>query len=127
MANLSLWILLFPLLGFIILGLSGRFIQRSAVLAVAWGACGLAFLCAVINFFSMLGTPVSGRVSDQVVFNWLTSGTGNGPSLTISFGQYLDPLSMTMLLVVTGVGLLIHIYSAGYMEEDPGFGAFSLT
>jgi NADH-quinone oxidoreductase subunit L len=124
MGNLSLWVLLFPLLGFIILGLSGRFIQRSAVLAVAWSACGLAFLCAAINFFSMLGTPVSGRVSDQVVFNWLTSGTGNGPSLTISFGQYLDPLSMTMLLVVTGVGLLIHIYSAGYMEEDPGFWRF---
>src|SRR5947207_1704797 len=124
MANLSLWILLFPLLGFIILGLSGRFIQRSAVLAVAWGACGLAFLCAVINFFSMLGTPVSGRVSDQVVFNWLTSSIGNGPLLTISFGQYLDPLSITMLLVVTGVGLLIHIYSAGYMEEDPGFWRF---
>src|SRR5947199_1523196 len=124
MANLSLWVLLFPLLGFIILGLSGRFIQRSAVLAVAWGACGLAFLFAVINFFSMLGTPVSGRVSDQVTFNWLTSGIGNGPSLTISFGQYLDPLSMTMLLVVTGVGLLIHIYSAGYMEEDPGFWRF---
>jgi len=124
MANLSLWILLFPLLGFIILGLLGRFIQRSAVLAVAWGACGLAFLLAVINFFSMLGTPVSQRVSDQVVFNWLTSGTGNGPSLTISFGQYLDPLSITMLLVVTGVGLLIHIYSAGYMEEDPSFWRF---
>jgi NADH-quinone oxidoreductase subunit L len=124
MANLSLWVLLFPLLGFIILGLSGRFLQRSAVLAVAWGACGLAFLCAVISFFSMLGTPVSGRVSDQVVFNWLTSGTGNGPLLSINFGQYLDPLSRTMLLVVTGVGLLIHIYSAGYMEEDPGFWRF---
>ena len=124
MANLSLWVLLFPLLGFIILGLSGRFIQRSAVLAMAWGACGLAFLFAVINFFSMLGTPVSGRISDQVTFNWLTSGIGNGPSLTISFGQYLDPLSITMLLVVTGVGLLIHIYSAGYMEEDPGFWRF---
>ena len=124
MANLSLWVLLFPLLGFIILGLSGRFLQRSAVLAIAWGACGLAFLCAVINFFLMLGTPVSGRVSDQVVFNWLTSGGGNGPLLSLSFGQYLDPLSMTMLLVVTGVGLLIHIYSAGYMEEDPGFWRF---
>src|SRR5947199_1901038 len=124
MANLSLWVLLFPLLGFIILGLSGRFIQRSAVLAVAWGACGLAFLFAVINFFSMLGTPVSGRVSDQVTFNWLTSGIGNGPPLIISFGQYLDPLSMTMLLVVTGVGLLIHIYSAGYMEDDPSFWRF---
>src|SRR5271157_611554 len=124
MANLSLWVLLFPLLGFIVLGLAGRFLQRSAVLAVAWGACGLAFLCALINFLSMLGTPVSGRVSDQVVFNWLASGTSDAPLLTINFGQYLDPLSMTMLLVVTGVGLLIHIYSAGYMEEDPGFWRF---
>ncbi len=124
MVNLSLGILLFPLLGFIILGLLGRFMQRPAVLTVAWGACGLAFLFAVINFFSMLATPVSGQVSDQITFNWLTSGSGNGPLLTINFGQFLDPLSMTMLLVVTGVGLLIHIYSAGYMEEDPSFWRF---
>ncbi len=119
MANLSLWVLLFPLLGFIILGLFGRFLTRPMILGVAWGACGLAFLFAVSNFFSMLGTPAAQRVSDATVFNWVTSG-----GLTINFGQLLDPLSMTMLLVVTGVGLLIHIYSVGYMADDPSFWRF---
>lgn len=125
MTNLSLWVLLFPLLGFIVLGLLGRFLPRGAILWVGWGACGLAFLFAAVNFFIMLGTNAASRTSDQPVFNWLTSsGNGQGPALAINFGQYLDPLSMTMLLVVTGVGLLIHIYSAGYMEDDPGFWRF---
>jgi NADH-quinone oxidoreductase subunit L len=119
MANLSLWILLFPLLGFLILGLLGRFMSRTAIQTVAWGACGLAFLFAVFNLISMLGTPAASRVSDQIGYTWAVSGT-----LTISFGQLLDPLSMTMLLVVTGVGLLIHIYSAGYMADDPSFWRF---
>src|SRR5579859_1566796 len=121
MANLSLWILLFPLLGFLILGTVGRFMSRTAIRTVAWGACGLAFLFAVFNLISMLQTPVASRVSDQVVYTWIGY---QSHSLMISFGQLLDPLSMTMLLVVTGVGLLIHIYSAGYMADDPGFWRF---
>jgi NADH-quinone oxidoreductase subunit L len=116
MINLSLLVLLFPLAGFVILGLAGRVLPKGAILAVAWGACGLAFICAVISFFSMLATPVAGRSVDQVYYSWVSSG-----SFHVNFGQLLDPLSATMLLVVTGVGLLIHIYSAGYMEDDPGF------
>ncbi|HEU5228678.1 MAG TPA: NADH-quinone oxidoreductase subunit L [Ktedonobacteraceae bacterium] len=119
MTNLSFGVLLLPLLGFIILGLLGRFMSRGAILAVAWGACGLAFLFAALGFLSMLATPVSGRTSDPTIYTWVVSGT-----LQISFGQLFDPLSATMLLIVTGVGLLIHIYSAGYMEEDPGFWRF---
>ncbi len=123
MANLSLWVLLFPLLGFIILGLLGRFMSRTAILAVGWGACGLAFLFAASNFFSMLGTTGT-RLSDQTTYAWLASGSNTSFPLSINFGQYLDPLTITMLLVVTGVGLLIHIYSAGYMADDPGFWRF---
>ena len=119
MTNLSLWVLLFPLLGFIILGLAGRLMTRPVILAVGWGACGLAFLFALANFISMTGTPTSGRVSDAVIYPWVGAG-----SFSLNFGLLLDPLSMTMLLVVTGVGLLIHIYSAGYMEDDPGFWRF---
>ncbi|GER87839.1 NADH-quinone oxidoreductase subunit L [Dictyobacter vulcani] len=119
MTNLSLWVLLLPLLGFIILGLAGRFMPRTAILAVGWGACGLAFLCAAISFFSMLATPAAQRTSDQVVYHWISAGT-----FSLDFGLLLDPLSMTMLLVVTGVGLLIHIYSAGYMADDPSFWRF---
>jgi NADH-quinone oxidoreductase subunit L len=128
MANLTLWVLLLPLLGFVILGVGGRFLPRTAILTVAWGACGLAFLCALISFLSMRGIPFAQadtRVLDQHGFAWLVSGGANGtPQLNIDFGQLLDPLSAVMLLVVTGVGLLIHIYSAGYMDEDPGFWRF---
>src|SRR6266700_3874669 len=67
MTNLTPWVLLMPLLGFIILGLTGRVLSRTAILAVALGACGLAFLLAAFSFFSMLGTtPASARFSDHV-------------------------------------------------------------
>ncbi len=123
MINLSPLVLLMPLLGFIILGLVGRALPRPLILAVAWGGCGLAFLFATISFFSMLGTPVANRTSDLVLYTWVSSNDPQAP-LLISFGQFLDPLSATMLMVVTGVGFLIHIYSAGYMEGDPGFWRF---
>ena len=119
MTNLSLWVLLLPLLGFIILGLGGKFMRRPAVLTIGWGACGLAFLLAVINLIIMLKTSAPARSSDLVLYTWINAG-----SFSLSLGALLDPLSMTMLLVITGVGLLIHIYSAGYMADDPGFWRF---
>jgi NADH-quinone oxidoreductase subunit L len=119
MTNLTFWVLLLPLLGFIVLGLAGRLMSRTAILTVAWGACGLAFLCAALGFISMLGTPAGARTSDQVIYTWVTSG-----DFQVSFGLLFDPLSAVMLMIVTGVGLLIHIYSAGYMEDDPGFWRF---
>src|SRR5436305_7202422 len=117
MTNLSALVLLMPLLGFIILGLAGRTLSRRAVVAIACGACGLAFLFAAISFLSMLGTP--DRRSDQVLYTWVVSG-----DFQLSFGLLLDSLSATMLMIVTGIGLIIHIYSAGYMEDDPGFWRF---
>ncbi len=120
MTNLSLWALLFPLLGFILLGLLGRSLTRTTTLAIAWGACGLAFVCAAISFLSMLGTtPDAARVVDSTIYTWVLSGNFN-----LNFGLLYDPLSATLLMIVTGVGLLIHIYSAGYMEDDPGFWRF---
>jgi len=126
MTNLTVWVLLMPLLGFIILGLIGRAMSRRAILAVALGTSGLAFLFTAISFLSMLGTtPASARFSDQVYYTWINSGVTVGVApLTISFGLLFDPLSAIMLMVVTGVGFLIHIYSAGYMEDDPGFWRF---
>ena len=126
MTNLTLWVLLMPLLGFILLGLIGRILPHRGVLVVALGAAGLAFVFTVISFFSMLGTtPESARLSDQVFYTWISSGTTIGIApLSISFGLLFDPLSAIMLMVVTGVGFLIHIYSAGYMEDDEGFWRF---
>ncbi len=75
MINLSLLVLLLPLLGFIILGVLGRLLSRGAILTIGWGACGLAFLFALFNFLNMLGTPASARVSDAVIYTWVTSGS----------------------------------------------------
>src|SRR5437660_1226893 len=119
MTNLSALVLLMPLLGFVILGVAGSSMSRRAVVTVAWSACGLAFLFAAISFFSMLGTPEAARTSDQVLYIWVASG-----DFQLSFGLLLDPLSATMLMIVTGVGLIIHLYSGGYMEDDPGFWRF---
>src|SRR2546421_10368248 len=126
MTNLTIWVLLMPLLGFIILGLLGRVMSQRGIQSVALGASGLAFIFTAISFFSMLGTtPTSARFSDQVFYTWISSGTTIGIApLSISFGLLFDPLSAIMLMVVTGVGFLIHIYSTGYMEEDPGFWRF---
>lgn len=131
MTNLVAAVLLLPLLGFIILGLAGRGMSRPQVLAIGIGSCGLAFLFTLISFLSMLGTPVTGgaRVSDAISYTWIISGNSgnlNDPlaSLQINFGLLFDQLSAIMLLIITGVGLLIHIYSAGYMEDDPGFWRF---
>ncbi|HEY0754670.1 MAG TPA: NADH-quinone oxidoreductase subunit L [Ktedonobacteraceae bacterium] len=131
MTNLTVWVLCLPLLGFILLGLFGKALPRPVILTIAWGASGLAFLFALVNFLSMLQTtPDSARMADQVIYTWVNSGAvatnvlSNNVPLNISFGLLLDPLSATMLMVITGVGFLIHIYSAGYMEEDPGFWRF---
>ncbi len=126
MTNLTLWVLLMPLFGCIILGLLGRVMSQRGIQSVALGASGLAFVFATISFFSMLGTTsASARFSDQVFYTWINSGVTVGASpLTISFGLLFDPLSAIMLMVVTGVGFLIHIYSVGYMEDDPGFWRF---
>jgi NADH-quinone oxidoreductase subunit L len=127
----TIWVLVLPLLGFIFLSLFGKAMPRSLILTIAWGTSGLAFLIAAIGFFSMLGIkPDAARMSDQVYYTWTNAGNlgigvlNNNSVLNINFGLLLDPLSATMLMVVTGVGFLIHIYSAGYMQDDEGFWRF---
>ena len=97
MTNLTLWVLLMPLLGFIILGLAGKGMSRTGVLTVAWGASGLAFFFALVSFLSALTTPGDSARSDQVIYTWVVSG-----DFQLSFGLLLDRLSATMLMIVTG-------------------------
>src|SRR6266567_5599294 len=137
MTNLTVWVLALPLLGFIILGLAGRALTRTGILTVALGTSGLAFLFAALGFLSMLGAPPTSPTSgDQVFYTWVNSGfigtvpgvpagaASGGAPFTVSFVLLFVPLSATMLMSVTGVGFLILIYSAGYMEDDPGFWRF---
>ena len=88
--------------------------------AKTWGpylACamtGLAFLYGLVCFFSLKGHPTGERSQDVHLFSWIPVG-----SFKVDAGLLLDPLSATFVLLITGVGFLIHVYSLGYMEHDP--------
>src|SRR5262245_10622729 len=79
----------------------------------------LSFVTAVICFVDLTQLPAETRSITATLYTWIQSGGFTAP---VAF--LLDPLSATMSLVVTGVGLLIHIYSIGYMAEDEGFHRF---
>jgi NADH-quinone oxidoreductase subunit L len=115
--NLHLWLIpILPLIGAAINGLFGKRFSRHGVAAVALGFCGAAFAMAlwIAAQFSSLALP-----HVEVLTSWLNSG---GFSVDYSFS--LDQLSLVMLLIVTGVGFLIHIYSVGYMWEEGGYYRF---
>ncbi len=110
---------LLPLLGFLINGLFRNQLSKGAVQAIAVGSVALSFLLSVLQFVKLLGLDAEHRVIEQVLFSWIPVG-----SLHLDIAFLLDPLSAVMALVVTGVGLLIHIYSVGYMAHDPGIKRF---
>lgn len=115
--NLYLWLLpLMPLAGAAINGLLGKRFSRQAVSAVALTFCGAAFAMAlwISAQFSSLSLP-----HIEELAQWIRVG-----DFRVDFAFYLDQLSLVMLLVVTGVGFLIHIYSVGYMWEEGGFYRF---
>jgi NADH-quinone oxidoreductase subunit L len=107
---------LLPLAGAAINGFFGRQSSKKAITAVALFFCGAAFFVAVLIAanFSSASAPYSFRLA-----HWLRSG-----SFSVDFDFYLDQLSLVMLLVVTGVGFLIHVYSVGYMWDDDGYYRF---
>ncbi len=108
-------VLLTPLAGFLINALFGRLLPRRVVGWVGAGSIGLAFVFALVILAQVLG----GQKLDQTYFTWWQSGDFNVP-----FNLYVDAVSTLMILVITGVGFLIHAYSIGYMREDPGFSRF---
>ena len=115
--NLHLWLIpVLPLIGAAINGLLGRRFTRQNVVAVALGFCGAAFVYAlyIAARFSSLSVP---HVEHFAAWIRITS-------FQADYSFYLDQLSLVMLLVVTGVGFLIHIYSVGYMWEEGGFYRF---
>ena len=119
MLNLTPFILLAPLIGFVVLGLGGRMLPRALISLIGCGTILVAFALAIADLFSMLGVAPAQRVNDMTLWTWVSAGTFH-----VSFGLLSDPLSAVMLLVVTGVGFLIHVYSIGYMEGDPGYWRF---
>jgi NADH-quinone oxidoreductase subunit L len=115
--NLHLWLIpVLPLAGAAINGLFGKRFSRQAVVAVALTSCGAGFAMGlwVATYFASLVTPHT-----EFLASWIRAG-----NFQADFGFYVDHLSLVMLLVVTGVGFLIHVYSVGYMWEDAGFYRF---
>ena len=115
--NLYLWLIpVLPLVGASINGLLGKRFSRQTVSAIALGFCGAAFAMAlwIVSQYSSLTLPHIERLA-----SWIRAG-----DFQADFAFYLDQLSLVMLLVVTGVGFLIHIYSVGYMWEEGGFYRF---
>ena len=109
----------FPLIGFLINGLLGKKISKNTVSIVGPSAVGLSFAWVLGCFWEYLNLPANAKPVEVVVFNWITSGTFNAQAAFL-----VDPLSLVMLLVVSGVGFLIHIYSVGYMHDDPGYARY---
>lgn len=116
MLNLVALILLFPLLGAAVNGLIGKRLQKEHVGYLACGVIGLSFLVSLLVFCGLLLLPPAERLFEKELFCWIESG-----SFKSVVGLQVDPLSTLMILVVTGVGFLIHIYSIGYMHQDKGY------
>jgi NADH-quinone oxidoreductase subunit L len=108
------WLLLaFPAAGAAVLLLGGRRTNSwGHWFAVAMSAA--AFGYGVIAFFTLLSYPASQRGRDLIVFSWIPVG-----HFQANLGILLDPLSICFVLLITGVGSLIHIYAVGYMAHDP--------
>ncbi|HEU4365471.1 MAG TPA: NADH-quinone oxidoreductase subunit L [Candidatus Krumholzibacteria bacterium] len=126
MSNL-LWIIpVAPLAGAVLNGLlaliySGREKGPNERLVSLIGCAAplLSFAVVVRLFMAMRGMAAEARIFESTLFTWIAAGP-----VQIDFAYWVDALSMTMLLVVTGVGSLIHIYSTGYMHGDRGFARF---
>ena len=111
----NLWLLIaLPLFGALILLLGGnRTNSFGPLLAVLMPIASFGF--AVYLWLELLALPEELRSQNLVLFEWINIG-----SFQVPFGLQLDPLSMSFVLLITGVGSLIHIYSLGYMDHDPG-------
>jgi NADH-quinone oxidoreductase subunit L len=108
----------FPLVGFLWCIAFGRLWPRlSGWLATI--AIGASFVVVVEAFLGILALPADDRIRVGTLYDWIHSG-----ALSIPLDIYVDPLTIVMLLVVSGVSFLIHVYATAYMAGDPGFGRF---
>jgi NADH-quinone oxidoreductase subunit L len=111
--------LLLPLLGSIVVALGFRVLPTRAAGAIGTASIGLAFVCALGALFNLLGDDAEARHHTSTLWTYASAG-----GLDVDLGIYVDQLSVFMLLVVTGVSALIHIYSFGYMQSDEGYHRF---
>jgi len=111
------WLIpVFPLIGFIINGLMGERLPKNLVGTIGAAMVGLSFALTVAIFLEYVKLPLEARPTEVTVYTWIASGTFKA---VVAF--LVDPLSLIMLSVVSGVSFVIHVYSVGYMHDDPGF------
>ena len=108
-----------PFAGFLILAIMGRRLSKRMVALVGAGSVGLAALLAVFVAVAFVTAPPQGKAFTQTLWTWMQF---DGYSVSIAF--VLDPLSLIMVLVITIVGFLIHLYSAEFMQSDAGYSRF---
>ena len=108
---------LIPLIGFIINGLGRNTFSKGLIGVIGSSVILISFLISIGIFLALGSDPVKSH--EVFLFDWISAG-----SLKIPLSFLIDPLSSIMLLIITGVGFLIHIYSIGYMHDDAGFGKF---
>ncbi len=115
----NLWLIpFFPLVGSIFNGLFGKKIKNEAIIGgIATGMVFLSFLVAAQNLFKLIGDTE--KVHELVLASWMSVG-----NFQLNWELLLDPLSAVMIMVVTGVGTLIHLYSIGYMHGEEGYYRF---
>jgi NADH-quinone oxidoreductase subunit L len=121
--SLLLLLPLFPAIGALINGLFGLRIQKAfgkgAVHAIAIAMPAISCLLAWTIFFQLLGKPPEERAFTQVGWDWITVGFADA-----RFAFWVDPLTSMMLLIITTIGTMIHVYSVGYMAEEPAYWRF---
>ena len=117
MINLVWLVPLLPVLGFLINGLGRNFLPKSVVGFIGSAVIFISFCLSVSIFFELNSSTTKTFIVP--LFDWITAG-----SISIPFSFQVDPLSSLMLLIITGIGFLIHVYSIGYMHHDNGFAKF---
>ena len=117
MINLVWLVPLFPLIGFLILGLGRNSIPKAVSGFIGSLTVFLSFAVSIAIFAELQGG--ASKTFVVPLFDWIQAG-----NLLVPFSFQVDPLSSLMLLIVTGIGFLIHVYSIGYMHHDTGFGKF---
>ena len=112
-----IWLVpLFPLLGVFINGLLGIKFPKKIIGPIACLAIFGSFIVALITFFQVLSLPPDARIIEKIYFPWIVAG-----DFAVNIGFLIDPLSLIMMLTVSGVSFIIHVYSVGYMHDDPGY------
>ncbi len=104
---------LFPLLGFLINASFGRRLPKTLSGSVASAVMVASFAVSAMAVWQIAGLPAEQRAIEQTVYTWIASG-----DFVLDLRLRVDPLSAVMILVITGIGSLIHIYSAAYMHEE---------